>query len=77
LVAVAAIVKHHVNQPKGNCTKQQKADNTHHLQFLAPRTVGSTLHEFLKQKAARRRLCNSNPMIADQAAINTGFDFRR
>jgi hypothetical protein len=30
-----------------------------------------------KEKAARRRLFNSNPMIVDQAAINAGFDFRR
>ena len=30
-----------------------------------------------KQKAARRRLLNSNPMIVDQATINAGFDFRR
>jgi hypothetical protein len=30
-----------------------------------------------KEKAARRRLLNSNLMIADQAAINAGFDFRR
>jgi hypothetical protein len=30
-----------------------------------------------KEKAARRRLPNSNLMIADQAAINAGFDFRR
>jgi hypothetical protein len=30
-----------------------------------------------KQKAARRRLQNSNPMIVDQAAINAGLAFRR
>jgi hypothetical protein len=30
-----------------------------------------------KQKAARRRLLNSNLMIDDQAAINAGFDLRR
>jgi hypothetical protein len=30
-----------------------------------------------KEKAARRRLFNFRPMIADQAAINAGFDFRR
>jgi hypothetical protein len=29
------------------------------------------------EKAARRRLINSNLMIVDQAAINVGFDFRR
>src|SRR5882672_11208340 len=31
----------------------------------------------LKQKAARRRLLNSNPMIVDQATTNVGFAFRR
>jgi hypothetical protein len=30
-----------------------------------------------KQKAARRRLFDSNPMIVDQAAINVGFDLHR
>ena len=30
-----------------------------------------------KEKAARRRLLNSNLMIVDQTAINAGFDFRR
>jgi hypothetical protein len=30
-----------------------------------------------KERAARRRLFNSNLMIVDQAAINAGFDFRR
>jgi hypothetical protein len=30
-----------------------------------------------KEKAARRRPLNSNLLIADQAAINAGFDFRR
>jgi hypothetical protein len=30
-----------------------------------------------KEKAARRRLFNSNLMISDQAAINAGFDLRR
>ena len=30
-----------------------------------------------KEKAARRRLFNSDLMIVDQAAINTAFDFRR
>ena len=31
-----------------------------------------------KEKAARRRLFNSKPVIVDQAAtINPGFDFRR
>jgi hypothetical protein len=30
-----------------------------------------------KEKAARRRLLNSNLMIVDQAAINAGFDLRR
>jgi hypothetical protein len=30
-----------------------------------------------QEKAARRRLLNSNLMIEDQAAINAGFDFRR
>jgi hypothetical protein len=30
-----------------------------------------------KEKAARRRLLNSNLMIVDQAVINAGFDFRR
>ena len=30
-----------------------------------------------RQKAARRRLLNSNLMIVDQTAINAGFDFRR
>jgi hypothetical protein len=30
-----------------------------------------------QRKAARRRLSISNLMIVDQAAINTGFDFRR
>ena len=30
-----------------------------------------------KRKAARRRLFKSNLMVADQAAINAGFDFRR
>jgi hypothetical protein len=30
-----------------------------------------------KEKAARRRLLNSNLMIVDHAAINAGFDFRR
>ncbi len=29
------------------------------------------------EKAARRRLFNSNPMIVDQAASNAGFAFRR
>jgi hypothetical protein len=29
------------------------------------------------EKAARRRLFNSNLMIADQAAINAGADLRR
>jgi hypothetical protein len=29
------------------------------------------------RKAARRRLLNSNLMIADQAAINADFDLRR
>jgi hypothetical protein len=31
----------------------------------------------VKEKAARRRLLNSNLIIVDQAAINAGFDFRR
>jgi hypothetical protein len=30
-----------------------------------------------REKAARRRPLNSNPLIADQAAINAGFAFRR
>jgi ATP-dependent DNA ligase len=30
-----------------------------------------------RQKAARRRLLNSNLMIVDPTAINAGFDFRR
>jgi hypothetical protein len=29
------------------------------------------------QKAARRRLLNSNSLVVDHAAINAGFDFRR
>jgi len=30
-----------------------------------------------KEKAAPRRLLNSNLMIVDQATINAGLDFRR
>jgi hypothetical protein len=30
-----------------------------------------------KERAARRRLFNSIPMIVDQSAINAGFDSRR
>jgi hypothetical protein len=29
------------------------------------------------EKAARRRLFNSNLLIVDQAAVNAGFDLRR
>jgi hypothetical protein len=36
--------------------------------------AGSKLQQ---KKAARRAALNSNPMVVDQAAINTGFDFRR
>ena len=32
---------------------------------------------YSKQKAARRRLFNSYLVMADQAAIKAGFDFRR
>jgi hypothetical protein len=32
LIAIAALLKHHVSYPKGGCTKDQKAKNTH----LAP-----------------------------------------
>ena len=31
----------------------------------------------LRKKAARRRLLNSIPLIADHAAITAGFDLRR
>jgi hypothetical protein len=38
---------------------------------------GSGGYLLRKEKAARRRLSISILMIADQAAINAGFDFRR
>ena len=36
--------------------------------------AGSKLQQ---KKAAPRAALNSNPMVVDEAAINTGFDFRR
>jgi hypothetical protein len=36
LIAVAALIKHHIHEPKGDCTEQQKAENAHAL----PRRVG-------------------------------------
>jgi hypothetical protein len=39
--------------------------------------TGSGGYKTCKEKAARRRLFNSNLMIVDQTAINAGFEFRR
>ena len=39
--------------------------------------TGSGEYKSRKEKAARRRLLNSNPIIVDQAAINASFAFRR
>jgi hypothetical protein len=39
--------------------------------------VPNRRHALLIEKAARRRLYNSNLMILDLATINAGFDFRR
>jgi hypothetical protein len=39
--------------------------------------IGSGGYKPSKEKAARRRLLNSNLMVVIQANIITGFDFRR
>jgi hypothetical protein len=40
-------------------------------------TMSEVVQLMRKEKAARKRPLNSNPMILDQATINAGFDLRR
>ena len=47
----------------------------HHVRFVPTSDMAEV--DCIKEKAARRRLLNSNPVISDQAAIKAGFDFRR
>jgi len=55
---------------------RKRGNNQQFLHRVPPDMTLST-GVLAQQKAARRRLLNSNPMNVDHAAINAGFDFRR
>jgi hypothetical protein len=82
LIAIATVIKHQVSYPKGDCTKDQKAKNTHLTppQAVADAKCGTSaillrgwIGTSYKLQQGTLLMCNLYSVTTNQAAIGSQF----